>query len=54
VLDEKMKQVEAGNGAVPNSAGGRARTMDFRARVLGYAGKSAPLFVEIYWKEISL
>jgi hypothetical protein len=33
VLDEEKKQVEAGNGAVPNSAGGRARTMDFKARV---------------------
>jgi hypothetical protein len=33
MLDEEKKQVEAGNGAVPNSAGGRARTMDFKARV---------------------
>jgi hypothetical protein len=42
VLDEERKQVEAGNGTVPNSTGGRARTMDFRARVVGYAGNSAP------------
>jgi hypothetical protein len=33
VLDEEKKQVEAGNGAVRNSAGGRARTIDFKARV---------------------
>jgi hypothetical protein len=33
VLDEEKKQVEAGNGAVRNSAGGRARTIDLKARV---------------------
>jgi cytochrome c oxidase cbb3-type subunit III len=33
VLDEEKKQVEAGYGAVRNSAGRRARTMDFKARV---------------------
>jgi hypothetical protein len=46
--------VEAGSGAVSNSAGDRARTMDLRAPVVGYAGKSAPKFVEKCWKDISL